>query len=69
MEERNYKYECYQEIKRCFFCNDWIEQTKIVRRVIFNKPYYYHARCYSKIKRLHLRDIERSLILLTKIPY
>lgn len=68
MEERNCNYECYQEIKRCFFCNDWIE-GKIIRRVIFNKPYYYHSSCYCKIKKMHLRDIEKSLILLTKTPY
>ena len=68
MEQTKYKYECYQEIKRCFFCNDWIE-GRIERRVIFNKPYYYHTSCYNKIKRLHLRDIETSLILLTKTPH
>ena len=67
MEESKLKYEYYQEIKRCFFCNNWIE-GKIERRIIFNKPYYYHPSCYKKIQNCHLRQIEKSLILLTT-PY
>jgi len=68
MEESKLEYEYYkEEIKRCFLCNDWIE-GKIKRQKIFNKVYHYHLECYCQIQKYHLRQIEKSLILLST-PY
>lgn len=50
--ERNYEYEYYkEEIKRCFLCNNWIE-NQIKRHKVNGTIYYYHLTpCFDKIQK------------------
>ena len=60
MELSNEYYK--EEIKRCFFCNDWIE-GKLKRQLIFNTTYYYHFDCYCKLQKHHHKAINTLLKL------
>lgn len=45
---------CYEELKKCHYCYNWIE-GKIRRVVICNKRMFYHPECYQTL----IRKIER----------
>lgn len=56
------QHECYQEVKRCFLCNEWIE-GQIKTQVLNNKRYHYHFNCFCKIyKNQFYKSINNSSI-------
>lgn len=56
------QYESYQEVRRCFLCNEWIE-AQIKTKVFNNKRYYYHYDCFCKVhKNQFYKSINNSSI-------